>query len=1234
MTKINTILALVTAGLLTGCATYEAKYDDQTTNNTNKPTKQIEKSFYLIGDAGGAKNGESTVALDAYKRHVEGKKTKGDYTLFLGDNIYEQGLPEKGSPDRSLAEHRINNQINAVQEFNGNVVFIPGNHDWYSDGVKGLKREQDFITKALGDKDAFQPSNGCPIEKISVSDNIVLLVLDTQWYISNWDKHPTINDECEIKSRNDFFLEIEGELKKNNEKTVLIAMHHPAFTHGPHGGSFNFDKHIFPFQSKVPLPVLGTLITQIRSQGGVSPQDRYNNRYDELMRRLTTLAKSSDRLILASGHEHSLQYIENNDIKQIVSGSGSKRSAVTLGNDGKFAYGGPGFAVLDVYTDGSSIVNYYSAENGEPKLLYSTEVHKATQTYNVSSLPDTFDQAKTTTTYDKEATEKGKSYTWFWGNHYRTIYGTDIQVPVATLDQLMGGLTIERKGGGHQTRSLRVVDKNGRNYALRAVKKSAVQFLQTVAFKDTYVEEDFKQTLTEDIILDFYTASHPYASFVVPDLSDAIGVYHTNPKIVYVPKHKALGKYNQEFGDELYIIEERPDDGFLDVASFGKPDAIESTSDVFKNLRKDEKYQMDEAAFIKARLFDMLLGDWDRHQDQWRWARFDISKDERIYRPIPRDRDQVFSNYDGALLDFMKVIIPATRQFQEYDEELKDIKWINAAGIRIDRTFTQNATKEVWMEQARFIQENLTDEDIDRAFTKLPGEVQDDTSEEIKRKLKARKGNLADIASRYYDYLTRLVIITGTDKDDYFEITRSDNETKITVARIKNGEAEAPFRERVISSKETKEIWLYGLDDDDQFVVNGSGSKPIFTRIIGGQNNDVYTINNGRKIKVYDHKSKPNTIVKKGGANFKLMDIYSNNTYDYAKNNNAVNQIFPRIGANPDDGLQVGFTNVYTVKGFKNDPFQRRHIIGVGYYFATQGFDLSYAGEFANTIGNWNLTVAAHFASENFTRNFFGFGNETENFDDDLDLDFNRVKTGVLGGRVGVVHDGIYGGNVAISVGVESIDVEGTEGRFITDFFGSTSDIFMDNRVFGDVDVTYTYAGYDNAATPTRGMFFKLKTGVKSNLEDTDRTYGYLHPSLTFYNALTTNRKLVLKTMAQGQFNFGDNFEFYQAATVGASTGLRGFREERFSGNSAVAFGADLRYSLTRFKTGLLPLQLGIYGGYDYGRVWVDGESSNMWHDSVGGGLWLNAVDAISGQFGLFNSDEGLRFSFGFGVSL
>ncbi|NND64110.1 MAG: phosphoesterase [Flavobacteriaceae bacterium] len=1235
MKKIYSLLLFFSFFLFVGCGTYAPKYlETDEVYSEEIPSKTLDKRFYLVGDAGLAADGNKNEAMKAFEKHIANKNTKEDYLIYLGDNIYPKGLPAKGAKGHDKAKAHLDAQLDAAKKFEGTTLFIPGNHDWYSKGLKGLKRQEEYVEKELKDNEAFQPENGCAIEKIELGESIVILAIDTQWYIADWDKHPTINDDCDIKSRKAFFLEIENELKKNNEKTILIAMHHPAFTYGTHGGYYNFEKHLFPTSTKIPLPVLGSLSTIVRSQGGVSPQDRYNNRYNELMKRLITLATDNDRVIFTSGHEHTLQYIERDNIKQIVSGAGVKESPVALGEGAKFVSGRRGFAVLDVYDDGSSQVKFYNAENGTAELIFSSQVHPARKDYDTSNLPEEFDETISVSAYPKEETDRSSVYEWFWGDHYRDIYGKSLEVPVHTLDELMGGFTIERKGGGHQTRSLRLIDQQGRNFALRAVRKSAVQFLQSVAFKDTYIEDDFRETLTEDFILDFYTSSHPYGTFVIGPLSDAIGLYHTNPTLFYMPKHPALGKYNEEFGDELYIIEERPDDGFLDVESFGTPDAIESTSDVLENLREDEEYKMDEPAFIKARLFDMLVGDWDRHQDQWRWARFDISKDEKIYRPIPRDRDQVFSNYDGALFDFLKTIMPTTKQFQEFDGELKDIKYINLAGIKIDRTFTQTSSREVWLEQARFIQENLTDEVIDNAFKKLPKETQNEVSERIIRLLKERRGNLLSIAERYYNYLDNLVILTATDKDDYIEITREKNATVVSISRIKDGEIKPPFKKRRIESKKTKEIWVYGLDDDDQITVNGKGNNPIRVRVVGGQNNDVYTIENGRRIKVYDHKSKPNTIAKAGSADFKFKDNYRYNIYQYDKYIDNAGSILPSVGFNPDDGIRVGVNYSTAKKAFKNDPFQVKHAISAAYYFATEGFDISYDGEYATIFDSWNVLAGARFTTENFTQNFFGFGNDTENNDDELGLDYNRVKTARRSVSLGAVKNGHYGSRLEISGKVESIEVQETEDRFISEGLFENTNLFDDHKIFGGLDVIYSYEGFDNKVSPTKAMFFKTHVGFQSNLGDTERTFGYIIPSLEFYNAISRNRKLVLRTKVQGQVNIGDNFEFYQAATLGANNGLRGFRLERFSGERSVAFTGDLRYHLAKFKTGLLPLKLGIFGGGDTGRVWIDNEDSDTWHNSYGGGFWVNAVDTISGQFGLFNSVDGLRFAFVFGLSL
>src|SRR5690606_2155567 len=232
-------------------------------------------------------------------------------------------------------------------------IFIPGNHDWYTDGLKGLKRQEDYIEDRLG-KHSFLPEKGCPIEKENLSDEVTLLVVDSQWFLEDWDKHPTINDGCDqIKTREQFFEEIESEINKAQGKTLLFAIHHPLQTNGVHGGRFAADKHLFPFQSKLPLPVLGTLINGLRKTGGMSPADLQNKHYRELSKRLFTLIQGHDNIVLLSGHEHNLQYLVHQEVPIVISGAGSKTSAASLGKTGQFASGNLGFAKLTVFEDAS-----------------------------------------------------------------------------------------------------------------------------------------------------------------------------------------------------------------------------------------------------------------------------------------------------------------------------------------------------------------------------------------------------------------------------------------------------------------------------------------------------------------------------------------------------------------------------------------------------------------------------------------------------------------------------------------------------------------------------------------------------------------------------------------------------------------------------------------------------------------------------------------------------------------
>ncbi len=1231
--NLQIALSLVIVTLIQSCATYAPKVRFENDKKNVFPDREVDRTFYLIGDAGLSPEDRLSVGLDAFKKYIADKNTKDDFAIFLGDNIYPSGMPHKIHPERKEAEYQMDAQFESIKGFNGKTIFIPGNHEWYSDGLAGVKEQEDYVVKALG-KDVFLPSNGCPIESIDVSETVQLIILDTQWYLENWNHHPTINDGCEIKTRERMLLEFEGEIKKAQGKNIVVAMHHPMFTNGVHGGFFAPRKHLYPTQRKIPIPGLSSLAAQIRTQGGISIQDRYNELYNSLMQRLETLASDNGNITFVSGHEHTLQYIETEYIKQIVSGSGAKESYAALGDNGHFSSGQQGFVVYTIFKDGGSWVQYFGSKTGEPELLFQKEVYPPTKHFDVSTLPESYPNEVEVSVYTDEETDKKGIYETLLGDRYRNLYSKKIKAQVATLDTLYGGLEIVRKGGGHQTRTLRLKDKEGKEYNLRALRKSATQYLQTVVFKDTYIQNDFEQTEVENLILDFYTAAHPYAFMAIPDLSHAAKLFHTNPKIIYIPKHKYLGDFNAEYGGEIYMIEERPESNYVGDRTFGFADDIESTYDIVEKIRKDEKYKIDENAYVRARLFDMLIGDWDRHQDQWRWAQFDQENGDKLYRPIPRDRDQVFSNFDGALLDVLRAIAGSSNQLQVYDDELKDIKWMNSAGVKLDRVLIQRAEKELWLEQAKFLQDNITDEIIEVAFKKVPEEVQDSTLQEIKSKLKGRRGNLTDIASRYYDYLNELVVITGTDKDDFFEITRTgNNETHVKVSRIKDGEKGEVLLDKTYNKNITKELWIYGLDDKDVFEVSGKANNLIYTRIVGGQNNDTYRIKNGRRVKIYDHKSKKNTVEENNGAQIKLTDIYNLNLFDFQKTIVRGNVITPSMGFNPDDGFKVGVAAAYTVKGFQRNPFSQQHAFSGGYFFATQGFDLQYKGEFANITSDWNLYVGGRLTSGNFANNFFGFGNGTVNNEDELDLDYNRVKTSIYAAEVGFLRRSSFGSNYIFKAIVEGIKLDPTEGRFITEFIPATDEDFYSRRVFTALEGEYNYKSFDNALNPSKGMTYMLNLGGRTDVDNIEEVYGYINSNLGFYNSLSADKKLVLKTDLRTQFRFGDTFEFFQASNIGGNNGLRGYRNERFTGRNSLVGSADVRYSLPSFKTKLIPLQFGVFVGGDVGRVWLKGDFADKWHNDYGGGFWLTAAESISGTFNLFKGDEGMRFSFGFGLN-
>ncbi len=206
--------------------------------------------------------------------------------------------------------------------------------------------------------------------------------------------------------------------------------------------------------------------------------------------------------------------------------------------------------------------------------------------------------------------EKSAWHRFLWGSNYRKVWTAPVKVPIFMLDTAVGGLKPVKEGGGHQTQSLRLKNQNDKEYALRSVSKTLGAVLPE-AFKGTFLEKQ---------VNDEVTMSNPYGAAIVPVLADAAKVYHTNPVYVYLPAQPALDTFNKKYGGNLYLFEQKTDGNWSAADNLGNFPEFFNTDDVIKKMLEDNRYKVDQRSFIRARIFDWFINDWDRHEDQWAWG--------------------------------------------------------------------------------------------------------------------------------------------------------------------------------------------------------------------------------------------------------------------------------------------------------------------------------------------------------------------------------------------------------------------------------------------------------------------------------------------------------------------------------------------------------------------------------------------------------------------------------------
>ncbi len=782
--------------------------------------------------------------------------------------------------------------------------------------------------------------------------------------------------------------------------------------------------------------------------------------------------------------------------------------------------------------------------------------------------------------------EKSAWHQFLWGSNYRKAWTTPVTVPKFMLDTAKGGLKPVKEGGGHQTRSLHLKNKDNKEYALRSLSKTLGAVLP----------ESFKGTFIEKQVNDEVTMSNPYGAAIVPVLAEAAKVYHTNPVYVYLPKQPALDTFSKKYGDGFYLFEQKPDGDWTNANNLGNFSEFFDTEDVIEKLLKDNHYAADQKTFIRCRIFDWFINDWDRHEDQWSWGERKTN-DKTLFVPVPQDRDQAFFKHDGVLLN-VGLGAAGLNYMQSFDDNVKDIKTFTYEERNLDRFFTNEMVLGDWQTTAQDLQQLLTDAVIDKAVKQLPTEIYNVCGNDISTKLKARRTHLVEWATTYYNFISEQVQIAGSKENEVFEVNNSNDETTVKVfskgAYQKN---ESAFYTRTFNSNETKEIRLFGVDGNDAYHINGS-SNNINIKVIGGDKQDSIINQSSKKVCLYDDEN-----------NFKTSSVKLHasadtgiHKFDYAWFKYDKSGIAPKIFYSYEDRIYVGLGYKIVHNAWRKEPFASKQLFDFHYSLSEKAASYTYSALFKHAIGRADISVLANYDIIRWVR-FWGLGNDTRFEPNDVGYFTARSEQWIF--KPGIIRN--FGFNkITFSPFIQGIRVRNDTDRFVGKLFSNnTSELKW--KTFAGAELNYDVELLNDSVVPTKGFMFKAGILGAQNLKESNRNFIKFSANAQVYVPLGNNFSYVLRT---GAATVTGKPEFYQYTSIGGGPNMRGFKRDRFWGKTAFWNTHDLRF-ISNIKSYVFSGKAGLIAFFDNGRVWMPNENSNTWHTDFGGGVTIAPFNKI-----------------------
>jgi hypothetical protein len=786
--------------------------------------------------------------------------------------------------------------------------------------------------------------------------------------------------------------------------------------------------------------------------------------------------------------------------------------------------------------------------------------------------------------------DRGETHRDLFGSDYRDLWTTSIEVEVLDLDRAAEGLRPFRRGGGRQTTSLRFVDRDGKEYSFRSVDK-------VPAFA---VHPDLEGTLSARLLQDQVSSLVPGAPVVAASLTGAAGILRPRPRMVVMPDDPRLGDFREEFAGMLGTFEEHVDEAEDGGPGFEEFTTIAATETLLDHLEESPEHRADSRTYLAARLVDLVLGDWDRHEDQWRWVRIDRPQGY-LWTPVPRDRDYALADYDGKLLGVVRRFVPNAVRF---DERIADLDGLLYNARNLDRRVLADLGRPAWDSVAAEVQALLTDEKIDAAVGALPPEFFALRGVELASTLKSRRDHLPTAAVAFYGRMAAAPVIRTTDEDEVAELIRHEDGAVEVSITTDSGE---PYFRRTFHPDETTEVRVYLQGGNDRASLRGEARLPITVRIVGGGGTDTLVDSStvaspGRWTSLHDSGDDdrllggPQTTITRAEYVEPVSDRLGLVRLQVDDEPDVSTSVTPTGDYSTTTGVVVGGRFRVTERAFRRHPFATRTTFELLYAPRWSSFGASARTEFRGFDPHRHGEISVTASGIDALR-FYGFGNETTR---DLPSSFYRLRrdlyefelTGVQRiGRAVVISGGVVARHSRPRPVSGSPLAAGVLG----------SDRFTSLGVH--TALTFERGSSDSTATMFHAAVQASAHPLVSAGED---PFGKIGGSVAASIPMGSSE---VRTVVRGggELAWG-SYPFFEAAFLGGSDSLRGYPSWRFAGDGMVHGSAEVVAPIGR-----LPFIMNwrTYGHLftDLGRVFLSGERSSKWHYAPGAGLTFSALD-------------------------